>query len=371
MVKKIGIVTLLGYFNYGNRLQNFALQETIKKMGFEVESLRFTDQEGFLSGSKDTNEKQKLQKLKGKTIIEILITIKKYIFNQYNTSKHKNTNRERTRVFKKFTQDFINEIDYPGNESKYDYFVAGSDQVWNPNYIINKPQFLLKFASPEKRISYAASFGISELPSNVSEVFKSELQLFKNISVREDDGKKIIKDLIDYSPEVLVDPTMLLSKEEWLAISSKAINRPDEEYILTYFLGKPPYDARIEIEKLVKEKNLKVINLGDIDEKETFETGPSEFVDYVNNASTFFTDSFHGVVFSILLETPFVVYKREAAGKSMYSRIETILSKFDLKNREAIGFTDSYFEVDFTNSKRILQEEYSKSITFLKDSFDL
>src|SRR5699024_9390206 len=145
-------------------------------------------------------------------------------------------------------------------------------------------------------------------------------------------------------------------------------NRPESPYLLTYFLGGPTDETRERLEKLANKENMTIINLGDIAEKDTYETGPSEFLDYINNASAFFTDSFHGVVFSIIFQTPFVVYERQSSGPSMYSRIETILDNFDMRNREADGFSEDIFTMDFSGTHEVLEREYNKSIDYLKEA---
>src|SRR5699024_7951558 len=142
----------------------------------------------------------------------------------------------------------------------------------------------------------------------------------------------------------------------------QANNRPDTPYLLTYFLGGPTKETRIKLEKIAREKNMKIINLGDITEGETYKTGPSEFLDYIHNASAFFTDSFHGVVLSIIFQTAFVVYERQSSGPAMYSRIETILDNCNMRNREANGFNEDVFSMDFSGTDEVIEREYNKSI---------
>lgn len=192
-----------------------------------------------------------------------------------------------------------------------------------------------------------------------------------SLSVREEAGSNIIKELIGIEAPILVNPTMLLTKGEWLSISERARNRPDTPYLLTYFLGGPTDETREKLKKLANEKNMTVINLGDISEKETYETGPSEFLDYINNASAFFTDSFHGVVFSIIFQTPFIVFERQSSGPSMYSRIETLLDNFDMRDREVNKFNEDIFSMDFSGSSEVLEREYEKSIDYLKDALKI
>ena len=170
----------------------------------------------------------------------------------------------------------------------------------------------------------------------------------------------------------MADPTLLLTKEKWLSIAKEASNKPKDKYLLTYFLGGIPTQYKKEIKKTAKENNLEIINLGDIKEKDTYQTGPSEFIDYINNCSVMFTDSFHGTVFSILFEKPFVVFQRKG-GTSMYSRIDTLLNKFKLNSRkvENISWDDDLFSVDFSHVPQILEAERKKSLDYLKDALEI
>ena len=108
-------------------------------------------------------------------------------------------------------------------------------------------------------------------------------------------------------------------------------------------------------------------------DKKTYKTGPGEFIDYINSASVFFTDSFHGVVFSILMQTPFVVYERISKSSSMYSRIETLLDMFELRSREANNARDKkdIFNIDFSHIQPILEYERKKALDYLKNALGI
>lgn len=369
--KKIGIVTLHGYSNYGNKLQNYALKYTIEKLGYLVDTTIISDSKL----SKKMRIKYFLKnffKKPIKSLLKVINTIRK-TNNTYDETLIEQTSREI--IFKNFSSEYLSEVfldlttsNQTSNISNYTSFIVGSDQVWNPSSYIMLPIYFLTFAESNKRIAYAPSISRSELPKEYKKDYKSWLEGMSAISVREKAGANIIQELIGQNVPVLVDPTMLLNKEEWLVISKRASNRPDTAYLLTYFLGGPTDDTRKKLEKLAKEKNMTIINLGDITERETYETGPSEFLDYINNASAFFTDSFHGVVFSIIFQTPFVVYERQSSGPSMYSRIKTILDNFNMRNREANGFNEDIFSMDFSGTQKVLEREYNKSINYLKEA---
>jgi hypothetical protein len=379
-MNKIAILTLNGYFNYGNRLQNFALQEVLKSLSFDVETLivRYDREEH--NRIKSTRF-ERIRILKNKTLSELLSKSINKVYNIMNKKEIVKSKRLRTKVFLEFTKNHIVETDDSISNDylsknildEYDFFVVGSDQVWNPFYPEVSEIYFLTFAPRKKRIAYAPSFGVSVVPEDIKEKYKEWIKDIEYLSVREKDGAKIIKDLTEREAPVLVDPTILLTKEKWLSISKKASNKPKEKYLLTYFLGGIPDNYKKQIRKIVKENNLKVINIGDIKEKETYRTGPSEFIDYINSCTVFCTDSFHGAVFSILLEKPFIVFERQGLKSTMFSRINTLLDKFDLDNRKAenICWEEGVFNIDYSRIPQILEEERNKSFMFLKEALKI
>lgn len=371
MMRKIGIMTLNGYYNYGNRLQNYALQESLKFLGFVVETIinRRTP--------KKTKFIKRIHNLGTNSYKEIYIKA----YNKTWRKIRKKSIVKRTENFKEFTLNYINETNYfisenniPKNLSdRYDYFVTGSDQVWNPVNTLGSSIFFLTFAEKHKRIAYAPSFGVSEIKPEYKEKYKEWISEIPWLSVREDDGARIIKELTGRDAPVLVDPTLLLTKEKWLSIAKEAQNKPKGNYLLTYFLGGIPPKYKKQIKKIAKVNNLEVINLADIRDKETYRTGPSEFIDYINSCSVFCTDSFHGAVFSILFEKPFIVYERMGSTLSMFSRIETLLKKFKLESRKAenIKSNEDVFNIDFSHVPAILEAEKKKSYDFLKEALNV
>ena len=217
---KIGIFTINDNENYGNRLQNYALQEILKKKGIKVETI--------------INQKNRYG------IRYYMVKLKRIIIRILNLKKDRR--KIRFLEFNKninFTKYAIDENHIPYNMKKrYDYCVTGSDQVWNPNFGRLTDIDLLKFAKPEQRIAFSASFGVSDIPDNFKEKTKTELKKFKAISVREDRGKEIVEELTERKDvQVLVDPTMLLTSEEWDKVANKPEQLKTDKYILNYILG--------------------------------------------------------------------------------------------------------------------------------------
>lgn len=377
-MKKIGLLTLNGYFNYGNRLQNYALQEVLKDLNFSVDTILNYDA-NYRKKSVETSKIEKIKKLKNKSAYEIFKLVNKKIENKL----YSDLRQQRTEVFKSFSLQYINETEFSITEDnipddlaeRYDYFVTGSDQVWNPNFRMGSPIDFLTFAPPEKRISYAASFGVSEIPEEYIDDYRKWLSEMAHLSVREEAGAKIIKDLTGREATVSLDPTMLLTKEKWLSISKVATDKPMTGYLLTYFLGEIPKERVQQLKDIAKRNDLEIVNLAQIKDKTAYLSGPSEFIDYINSASVFCTDSFHGAVFSILLDTPFIVYEREGNTPSMNSRIETLLKTFNLESRSAdninIKSNTQIFEVDYSHTVPILENERNKSLSYLKKALSI
>lgn len=352
-MSKIAIITLNGYFNYGNRLQNYALQEAIESLGHEVETIRFNR----------SNLKNEIRKKIGNIK---RFTLHPRVFNSEN---------ERKKIFKYFTTQNIKETERTYNihddlgflNKKHDYFVIGSDQVWNPSMNKRSSAFFAEFADKSKRISYSPSFGISSISDEDKYDYKKWLNEIAYISTREDDGARIIMELTGREAEVLIDPTLLLSKKEWLTVSKNAPIKTKKPFLLTYFLGEIPSEYQQQIDLIAMKHNLEIINLADQKDKKTYETGPGEFIDYINKATIFCTDSFHGTVFSIILEKPFIVYERRGS-VSMFSRINTLLDIFDLHSRKSGNINleeNNALNINYSNISEVLKYEKNKSMNFL------
>ncbi len=378
MRERIAIITLNGYFNYGNRLQNYALQRVLDTFGFNVETLIFNSR-------RENNENElrlykRVSNLRKMSVYDILSKGSMKLWSYINKKELIESNTIRTDIFKRFTNDYIRETEYSLSHNnipvslseKYDYFITGSDQVWNPAYNKSSSIYFLTFASKEKRIAYAPSFGVSEIRDEFIDRYKEWISGIDKLSVREYDGAKIIKNLIGVEVPVLIDPTMLLTESQWNEIAKEPKYKPNERYLLTYFLGKTPKEYNKKIKRITKSNNLKVVKLGDIKEKETYRTGPSEFLSYIKDCSLVCTDSFHGAVFSIIYKKPFIVYKRVGT-QSMYSRINTLLDKFNLHCRkvECIDYDKNVFDIDYSHITPILETEREKAIYYLKSALKI
>ena len=167
---------------------------------------------------------------------------------------------------------------------------------------------------------------------------------------------------------VLVDPTMLLTKDEWRKVSKKP-RGAKEGYILTYFLSPKCDEAKTKLEEIKEDKE--VYELLNPNDKIAGTAGPSEFLWLFEHADLILTDSFHACVFSFLFNKPFIVYDRNWNEGNMNSRLETLLSKFSLERKYAnSGLPNDIWEHDYTEGYKQLEIERKKAIDFLKKALE-
>lgn len=362
-MKKIGITTLNGYFNYGNRLQNYALQETLKTLNYNVETIWIESKE-----AKKENTLKQVNLFKYPSLIAKR-TYRKFFVNPLK-KKRKNRIKQFSNRYIKETKNVYSEDFLPTSLiDKYDYFVTGSDQVWNPHYMNGSALFFLTFAPKGKRIAYSPSFGVSEIPNEYKKEYKESLNDMTHLSVREEAGAQIIEALTGREAPILVDPTLILNEEKWLKIAKPASNKPQGRILLTYFLGPVSINTKDLINRMKKKHKMKVVNLANPKYKNYYLTNPAEFLDYINSSTLFITDSFHGAVFSILFKTPFVVTDRVSKTPTMNSRIKTLLSKFELEDRHINDINEKeILSVDFAHTFPILEKEREKAFEYLKNA---
>ncbi len=386
MKKRVGIITLNGGNNYGNVLQNYAVQSVMEELGLQAETIKNATKFGrFLP--KNKNPKRFTPKyIKDYLLLKLKVKnsgngiLKTIFYCKKNKKELILAHKSREKGFDEFRNKLIHwseaniDINKPWKEhhvAEYDYFISGSDQVWNPTYPVISSINFLQFAPKHKRITFAASFGIAEIPDVLKENYSNWLNEIPHLSVREEQGRKIIKELCGRDATVLCDPTMCLSKEKWLSIAKKPAFDTSKPYILTYFLGNRTKKYNNYISKIAKENDLNVIHLFDVLDLEHYATSPQELIYLINNAALVCTDSFHGTVFSIIMKTDFVTFTRVESGKSMNSRIETLLSTFGLQNRNYnILKSGEMFSTDFSNTDDILAEKRKEAFDFLENAFN-
>ena len=376
-MKKIGIVTFWHANNFGALLQNRALQEVLKKNSYEVNTIKFLPENPLR---------------KKRTIVEIIkkilsdpMSLKNYIIGKLKRKIESNLTINQNKKFLSFRNDYIESsktfltLEEIEKEMKCDYYICGSDQIWNPNFIPEqeaKDFYFLNFCENSKKIAYAPSIAVQEIEKKDKEYYRDQLIKFKDLSTREARGAEIIKEISGKTAKVVLDPTLLLKGMEWRKIAKKPLKN---KYIFAYFLGMTK-----EVEKTLiafsKKTNLEIILIKYDHEKIYFKYDENDaievnkFLGYIDNAEYIFTDSFHGSVFSTVFNKKFFVFNRSLKNtKDMSSRITTILEGVGLIDRfirEPNNITLKTDEIDYIEVEKKLDILRKDSIEYLINSIE-
>ena len=350
---KIGVVTIVDYTNFGNRLQNYAVCHFLKKE-FDCQAITLASyvQRPFNDGDYIGWLKEQIVK-------------KACIFPSF-AEKRFGTGVTRWANFKNWSKKIPTKNYYGCNQlprslnNEYDYFFVGSDQVWNYHFSSSRfDDFFLKFADDKKKCAISASFGFENVPEEWKKSYIDGLSSFSHLSVREDAGQTIVKELLGREAAVLIDPVMMLSKDEWLEVSKKPRVDCSEPYVLKYYLGDETEDNKIDMWAL--KNGYKVYELLDDKVPELYSAGPGEFISLISNAALVCSDSFHCIVFSIIFSKPFIVYERQGYNDYMTSRLTTLLKKFHFENRWNHELKENqYLDCDYKHVKELLKIEQKK-----------
>lgn len=361
--KTVGILTLhKQLFSYGAVMQAYATYKTILDLGYEPQIIDLCLESRFTLrlSNRFPIPSQAIRRnvLKGLILEYFKHPIRLYKFRQFNK-------------LSKYSKAYHKTDELYENPPKYDIYLVGSDQVWNPCLIHNIEPFLLTFLTrKEKRISYSSSIGRTDIPSEYKPLFKSSLSKFSHISVREEQTKNIITAIIpDINISTTLDPTMLIKEEHWASISKSP---KYNNYILCYFLHNELNKLKYA-EQIAKFNDSRLVVVGDkatgVDAIFLNQVGPREWLGLIKNAKHIVTDSFHGTVFSIILNNNFMVLCNDI---SKETRISHLLNMLNLKNHMIDDYTSAYkIHRSSINKKEIeskLEIEKNKSLAYLTNA---
>lgn len=368
---KIGILTQPLHSNYGGLLQNYALQQTLVRAGHEVETI---DWKSYDSGLRAMLYRMKVRVLHA------------FLPNRFPPLKYKPNNNEQA-IIQRNTNHFINTYinhteaihSYDGfvrqaAKGGYDAYVVGSDQCWRPCYNAFLPSMFLDFVQDKqvKRIAYAASFGTDkwEFTPQQTAVCAPLAKKLDLVTVREDSGVKLCKEYLDVDAVHVLDPTMLLTKDDYIQLIEKEKEPKFNGTLFNYILD-PDARKSAFIQKVAKAKGLKAFQVLPKCQTETCTKedvknriedcvfpGVTTWLRAFMDAEMSIVDSFHGMVFSIIFNKPFWAIGNVSRGMS---RFTSLLKMFHLEDRllDAYHLDDVDFSkpIDWTKVNSILEEK--------------
>ena len=355
---RVGILTFLHTLNYGAVLQAYALERVLSDAGFDAVQIDYRNQKV------EAFEYKRNVSLKGRlanVVRRPMILKKERAFEAFR--------REHIRSTMPLSRDEL-----PGACESFDHIVVGSDQVWNGNVTGFDSSYFLDFIkAPERKATYAVSIGQDEMPMVHDVDYVQLIGDFPIVLARERTGADALRRICsDSEIEVVLDPTLLLSGDEWRMVAGDRPARPRGGYVFVYAVGETK-NAVVAAKEIAKKRKLKVVVLqqngflpipGVIN---LFSISPTAFLSYIANAEFVVTSSFHGMCLAIQLERDFLV-SYAIGGARRNSRMADLLDVLDLSDRFVSGLLPESRTIDWEKVRNTIQREKAMSIDFLMRS---
>ena len=357
--KKIGILTWHQYDNFGSRLQAAALAEAVSELGYDVKIINY----------RKINDYSKCGKIIRRSIGTVM-DLFPYSFmptKRYSYLRFQEKYIPETKI--------VNRNELRDLASTFDAILFGSDQIWAPNVL--DTVYLGDFIEGNmvKKVSYAASIGLNEIPKHLVPQYVELLSDFSTISVRESTGKNILSQIGINNVEVVLDPTLLLDQSQYLKMA-KPMKKFPKDYIFCYLLSSQGY-YKDTILKYANRNKLTVFGVSNNPKDNEWMNvlegvGPSEFLWLVKNAAFIFTDSYHGTIFSLIFHKNFFTFERfsEDDPINQNSRIYQLDKLFGIStrfiNKSNNEELENFSKIDYSMFDEIHETERNKSFTYLK-----
>ena len=366
-MQKIGVVTLYGNNNIGNKLQTYAVKRLYQSLGYDVTIVNHIDGELYPNLTLTVWVKLRIMALLSRICPVI------------------HPKSRRRRLFTDFADNYLTPSEkvsilrVPSDlKERYDFFSVGSDQVWHNWSGTTKELdfFFLKFADKRQRLCLSPSFGLESIPESEKETYRNGLNGFPRLSCREASGVELIRALTGREATLLLDPTMGLSAEDWTRLERKPPYPLPERYVLSFMLDMTEETQLKSMNAVSRYAHLlgaDVVNINDrLNLTERYvATGPQEFLYLIRHALFICTNSFHGTVFSILFHRNFVCFDREdvSAWGEMSNRIDTLLDKFHLTSRRyGVLRDEDLLSADYTGAEETLSLERKRILDYMQET---
>lgn len=376
-MKSIAIVNRTNLKNFGSVLQVYALCEAVKKLGYNSEVVW---QDGNMSKNFDIRPNKAIKtafrlvmhpSLLWSTL-KMIREVKSQVIDERKVKKFDDF------VATHFIQSFYSaeEMEKMAAANKFYKFLCGSDQIWCTTTLYPDPMMYLRFVPKEKRVAYAPSLGRNYIPDYNKKILRKFINDVPCLSVREDEGHRLIKELTGRDALVVADPTLLLKSADWDKLKID-IETP-VDYVLCYFLDEPSQDVKTSVCQYAHKSDKDIVILGTMDNLDYPKdrvhhpiAGPGEFLSLISKASMVITDSYHGMLFAINYHKKFWSVERAYSQFDQSSRQLTVLNRLSMEERYVngnINFTDA--DIDYTAVQAKIDEFVALSINYLKKSLE-
>lgn len=384
-MKTVGIATTFHQPNWGSVLQAYATQKIVDSLGYKSFVIDYKYPQNFHKKKQkiffysEQPSKLKLHFLKFRHMVARFLGVRaknkaelvdEFINNEMRVTKFYNSYKA---IHK--------------NPPKFDIYLSGSDQIWNPNTMSGDMSYFFDYAPDDAvRISYSASFSCNDVPDEYIQLYKKYLLMYKAISVREKNGADLVRRIAGREAEVVLDPTLMLKAEDWAKLACKSVDlHLPPRYIVAYTLAYTynPLDKMAALLKaLQQEYNLPVVSLNMLPPSfdgsvysisKRLPIGVNEFLNIMMNAEIVATSSFHGTAYSINFGKPFISLIDGTSGAD--DRIKTILSDVGLENNCLTTESELNLKAinpyyDVVKAQLALDKLRSKSWNFLRNALN-
>ena len=378
----IGVCIKYFHENYGGMLQAYATVKMLESRGIDYELIRYKKKltiaekvksvPRLLNGILLNDKYEAFLKRQG---------IKKHPeFAKNDAVRMKAFEQFKNKAFTKLSPEFCGYKALCEGAKRYEAVISGSDQLWSPAGLPTNFYNLMFVPDEIRKISYASSFGVGQIPWYQKKRTADFLKRLDYISMRENRGREIVKELTGLDVSVILDPVFNFNKEQWerLIPVKKEMNEP---YIFSYFLG-ANLEYRKEVQELAKSTGLKIVALRHMDQYvendemfgdyALYDVAPDRFLNLLRGAEYVCTDSFHGTCFSIINEKKFMIFNRyaNASATSKNSRIDSLCENLGISDRRYTGDVSAIQnDIDYNNVLKKLETMKATTECFLQEAF--
>lgn len=351
--KKVALMTIFQVPNYGSLLQTYATQIFLKIIGYDCDVINY----------KYPNEWHYNTYAKSPNLLHLLLKKALAVIRVRPDDKLRYSIKQFRQKYLNLTQFFNNLQELEDFDwTKYDAVIAGSDQIWNPKFIHGDKAFMLSFVPDNvKKISFASSFAVKEIPTKYRNKFRKYISRLSNVSVRDNNGINIIRHDLELDSEAFValDPTLLLSRKDWikaLNITYQMRGRYIVVYILSYAFNPYPYIYEVVAEMLRRYKCKAVFMASkyngeyDLNIESRIDATPKEFVQLISSAECVITTSFHGTAFALNFNRPLVSVVPNNGDDRQSSLLSNLgADKCAIKIGSPVSEINPYYDIESVN----------------------